>query len=83
MKKHLYTVEYSGGESREHAGEACDYMCVWVPDLESEGDEIEIYAEAPAVEGDETATYEGLRVEIIRQAVAAGINPETLKFWYD
>ena len=80
MEKHLHTVEYSGGESREHAGEACDYMLVWVPTSE---DDLELYAEAPVVEGDETATYEELRAEIIRQAVAAGINPETLKFWYD
>lgn len=85
MKKHLYTVEYNGGESQ---GRAVDYMHAWVPNPECEFDEfadeeIELYAEAPAVEGDETATYEGLRVEIIRQAVAAGIDPKKLKFWYD
>ena len=88
MKKHLYTVEYNGGESRERAGEACDYMLVWVPNPECEFDEfadeeIGLYAEAPAAEEDETATYEELRAEIIRQAVAAGIEPATLKFWYD
>lgn len=84
MRKHLYPaykVEYNGGESQKHAGQPCDYMYVWVPD--PEGNEIEFYAEMPISLEDEAASYEPLKAEIIRQAVAAGIDPARLKFWYD
>ena len=88
-----YKVEYSGGESREHAGKPCDYMYVWLPnpDLEFDefaDDEIEFYAELLIdyeinTPEDETRSYEPLKAEIIRQAVAAKIDPAKLKFWYD
>lgn len=56
--------------------DAVDYM---ICDI----DGIELYAEAQPVEDDETGTYDGLRAEILKQAEAEGIDPETLHFVYD
>ena len=68
-------VIYDGGESRENPGKAVDYMMTEVHG-------VELYAEMEPGE-DETATYEPLKAEIIRQAKAAGIDPERLHFWLD
>lgn len=91
--KHIYPaykVEYSGTGRN---GKAYDYMYVWIPNPAHEFNEfedefIELYAEVlieyeMETEEDETRSYEPLKAEIIRQAVAAGIDPAKLKFWYD
>ena len=68
-------VEYRSGQSRN--GESVvDYMLTWI-------DDVELYAEAEPVEGDETGTYDELRAEIIRQAEENGIDTEKLRFWLD
>ena len=73
MKK--YNVEYSAGEAR-NGNESVDYMLVEI-------DGVELYAEAAPDPEDETATYDGLKAEIIRQAEKNGINKEALSFLYD
>lgn len=43
-----------------------------------------LYAEVPVPDGaSEDYGYFALKAEIIRQAVASGINPDELSFWYD
>ena len=69
------TVEYKGGQGRHGQG-AVDYMLVEV-------DCIELYVEATPIEGDETATYDGLRAAIVEQAKRHGIDPARLRFQYD
>ncbi|MDY0237184.1 MAG: hypothetical protein RBR71_14260 [Gudongella sp.] len=80
QKTEKIDVEYLGAESRRTPGLAVDYMLAIVP---GEEEDIELYAEAPTVRGEETATYEGLRAEIRRQAEDAGIDPGILAFPYD
>lgn len=72
----MYKVNYSGGESRYNPGKAIDYMIV---DVDGE----ELYAEADAIEDDETGTYDSLKDEIIKQADEIGIPRSELKFFYD
>ncbi len=82
MKK-IKVVVYSAGESRG-SSEAVDYMLANV-------DGVELYAEAvnetwdedKQLFTDEAATYDTLKEEITRQAVAAGVSPEKLEFYYD
>ena len=77
------TVEYSGGPGPYDT--VVDYMLATVETVETDeniewgdwierGDWIKLYADADPVEGDETGTYEDLAVEILRQAVEAGID---------
>lgn len=73
MKK--YNVEYSAGEARQGNG-SVDYMLVEI-------DGIELYAEAEQDPEDETATYDGLKAEILRQAEKENIDTEALSFLYD
>ena len=73
MKK--YTVSYEGGESK-NGGYAVDYML-------ADCDGVELYAEMPPVEGDETGSYEPLKEEILRQAEEQSVKPESLSFQYD
>lgn len=70
-----YNVNYSAGEAR-NGSEAVDYMIVDV-------NGIELYAEAAPDPEDETATYDGLKEEILRQADKNGIDRESLHFLYD
>jgi len=69
-------VEYSGGESRKSADMAVGYMLANVGD-------IELYAEAPTVDGDEDANYDDLVQEIRDQAREYGVPVESLRFWHD
>jgi hypothetical protein len=73
MKK--VKVEYKGGQSR-YGNDAVDYMLAVV-------DDIELYAELPPVDGDETGTYDDLKAEIITQAKNHGIDVNRLEFLYD
>lgn len=68
-------VEYQGGESRHGSG-AVDYML-------ARAGAVELYAEAPADPADDTATYDALKADILRQAEAAGIQQADLQFYYD
>lgn len=68
-------VEFNGGQSR-FGYEAVNYMMANV-------NGIELYAEAPADDQDEFAGYDDLKTEIIYQAKAKGIAPESLVFWLD
>lgn len=68
-------VEYKGGQSRL-GSHAVDYM-------RADVDGVELYAELPPVDGDETGTYEALKAEIIAQAQERGIDASRLAFWYD
>lgn len=68
-------VTYEGGQSR-YGEYAVDYM------LAVDGD-VELYAEAVPVDGDETGTHDDLAVEIMRQAVAEGIDLTQLEWPYD
>jgi hypothetical protein len=83
-------VKYEAGESRTRTTKteegstamlSVDYMLATTAD--SEGNEIELYAEAEPAEGDETATYDNLKAEILCQANEFGIDPEILRFPYD
>lgn len=73
MKK--YDVEYSAGEAR-NGNESVDYMLVEI-------DDIELYAEAAPDPEDDTATYDELKEEILRQADKNGIDRESLRFLCD
>lgn len=71
-------VEYEGGESRNQIGAdgnmlAVDYML-------AEPGGIELYAERPAIEGDETGTFDTLKADILEQAAANGIPADMLDF---
>lgn len=77
-------VYYNGGESRQHPGKAVDYMLVEIEDVELYAEAVNpTWDEASESYTDETATYEDLRVEIMRQAVERGIDVTTLEFAYD
>lgn len=77
MKK--YKVTYQGGEGR-YTTAAVDWMMVTI---ETDGEPIELYAEREMVEGDETATYDDLKADILRQAEENGIDKDSLIFWFD
>ena len=77
MKK--YKVEYQGGEGR-YTTAAVDWMMVTI---ETDDEPIELYAEREMVEGDETATYDDLKADILRQAEENGIDKDSLIFWFD
>ncbi len=74
-------VEYKSGESTAHPGEPCDYMLCET--MNRHGNSIVLYAELPPVEGDETATYDALKEQIVDQAKSADIDTSTLKFCFD
>lgn len=77
MKK--YKVTYQGGEGR-YTTAAVDWMMVTI---ETDDEPIELYAEREIVEGDETATYDDLKADILRQAEENGIDKDSLIFWFD
>lgn len=77
MKK--YKVTYQGGEGR-YTTAAVDWMMVTI---ETDDEPIELYAEREMVEGDETATYDYLKADILRQAEENGIDKDSLIFWFD
>lgn len=77
MKK--YKVTYQGGEGR-YTTAAVDWMMVTI---ETDDEPIELYAEREMVEGDETATYDDLKADILRQAEENGIDKDSLIFWFD
>lgn len=77
MKK--YKVTYQGGEGR-YTTAAVDWMMVTI---ETDDEPIELYAEREMVEGDETATYDDLKADILRQAEKNGIDKDSLIFWFD
>lgn len=70
-------VNYRGGESRLQAGVAVDYMLAVT---EVDGEQVELYAEAEAIDGDEDANFDGLKAEILRQAIEAGVDADQLRF---
>ena len=80
-------VRYEIGESR-NGNYAVDYMLATV---EINGEEIELYAEEenPTWNAemedyeDETATYESLKSEILKQAKEHKVSENELKFMYD
>lgn len=72
-------IEYMMGLARDGTG-VVDYMLGYV--VTEEG-VIELYAEAPFSDSDETATYDDLRREILEQAVEKGIDGNSLVFCYD
>lgn len=77
MKK--YKVTYQGGEGR-YTNEAVDWMMVTI---ETDDEPIELYAEREMIEGDETANYDDLKADILRQAEENGIDKNSLVFWFD
>lgn len=77
MKK--YKVTYQGGEGR-YTTAAVDWMMVTI---ETDDEPIELYTEREMVEGDETATYDDLKADILRQAEENGIDKDSLIFWFD
>lgn len=77
MKK--YKVTYQGGEGR-YTTAAVDWMMVTI---ETDDEPIELYAEREMVEGDETATYDDLKADILRQVEENGIDKDSLIFWFD
>lgn len=77
MKK--YKVTYQGGEGR-YTNEAVDWMMVAI---ETDDEPIELYAEREMIEGDETANYDDLKADILRQAEENGIDKDSLIFWFD
>ena len=72
-------IEYKVGMARDETG-AVDYMLGFV---ETEDGVIELYAEAPMSDSDETCTYEALREEILQQAAEQGVDVDSLVFCYD
>ena len=75
----MTAVEYTVGMARDGTG-AVDYMLAYVM---TEDGAIELYAEAPVSDSDETATYDDLRREILEQAVKRGVDTDSLVFCYD
>lgn len=70
-------VIYSSGESRTGTGRGVDFML-------AEVDGVELYAERLADDYDsETGSYEDLKADSLHLAEEQGIDPDTLKFWYD
>lgn len=80
-------VDYQAGESRTVPTVGVDYMIACV---DVDGDQIELYAEMenPTWDEekeeyeDETATYQELKEEILRQAKETGIPESDLDFMY-
>lgn len=72
-------IEYKIGMARDGTGPV-DYMLGHV--VTEEG-VIELYAEATIWDSDETGTYGTLRREILEQAVEAGVDVDSLRFYYN
>lgn len=79
MSEKKFDVEYSGGESRHHAGKACDYMLCIIDDG------AELYAEVIYTDDEDEcdpevdfAHYCELREDIEAQARKIGIPAESL-----
>lgn len=75
-------VAYLSGESRHLPPFSCvfpavDYM---LAEIEGEDEDIELYAEATPVDGDEYGTYDELKAAILEQAAAHGIPADALRF---
>lgn len=75
----MTAIEYTVGMARDGTG-AVDYMLGYVI---TEDGVIELYAEAPISDSDETGTYEALRMEILKQADEKGVDGYSLVFCYD
>ena len=75
MKEIETRISYGGGQSRCGLN-AVDYMLATV-------DGVELYVEAPPVDGDEVGTFETLKSRIIGLAAEKGIELGKLQFWYD
>lgn len=87
MDRIKVTFEY--GESRKNS-DAVNYMLARAED--AEGEEIELYSEITIPDelldcedyrDADDYGYEALKEDIKSQAIAAGIDPERLIFWYD
>lgn len=74
-------VLYQAGESRYDPSKGIDFMLCRLD--RSEWGDIELYAEADPVEGDELGTYDELKAEILKQAEAEGVPADILRFWLD
>lgn len=80
-------VLYQAGESRYAPGKGIDFMLCRLN--RSEWDDVELYAEADPVPGDEPdtwdelGTYDELKSEILKQAEAEGVPADILHFWLD
>ncbi|MBT9143741.1 MAG: hypothetical protein DDT29_02152 [Dehalococcoidia bacterium] len=72
-------IEYVGGSGRHIRG-AVDYMLGIVAMVDAD---VELYAELPQDDEDETGTYDELRELILEQADEHGIPKESLQFWFD
>lgn len=75
-------IDFMGGESREVAGTAVNYM---IGKTDIAGESAELYAEVvlPSEEVPEDFGYDALKADILTQARALGISPKSLEFWYD
>lgn len=73
------TVLYAAGESR-YSTAGIDYM---IAKIEDEDEDVELYAEATPVDGDECGTYDELKAAILEQAAEHGIPADALSFQYD
>lgn len=80
-------VLYQAGESRYDPLKGIDFMLCHLDSVDR-GD-IELYAEADPVPGDEPdtwdelGTYDELKSEILKQAEAEGVPADILHFWLD
>ena len=72
-------IEHMSLVARDGAG-AVDYMLGYVM---TEDRIIELYAEAPVSDSDETATCDDLRRGILEQAAQQGVDTDSLVFCYD
>ena len=75
----MTAIEYTVGMARDGTG-AVDYMLGYVM---TEDGVIELYAEAPVSDSDETATCDDLRRGILEQAAQQGVDTDSLVFCYD
>ena len=75
----IYEVEFLGGESVHYPPEPVNYMLVTVNDAT-------LYSEVLIpndIEDFELYGYEKLKADIIEQAKGTGIDPDTLRFFFD
>lgn len=84
-KRNSISVLYAAGESRYLPPFSCvfpavDYM---LATIEGEDEDIELYAEATPIDGDECGTYDELKAAILEQAAAHGIPADALSFQFD
>lgn len=92
-KNEKIEVLFGGGECRDAFMGACNYMIATTTN--DDGDEVELYEEVPVngtpyedIEtldegGFDDYSYPILKESITKQAIAAGIDPARLKFFWD